>query len=91
MANLNDRHLCDRQQFNRFVEFREVDMNTVPDDLAGYDFCWSACALEHLGSLDNGIKFIRRSLACLAPGGVAVHTTEFNTSSDEDTLLRGHP
>ena len=47
------------------------------------------CALEHLGSLEDGLRFVERSLECLRPGGVAVHTTEFNLSSDEDTVTDG--
>ena len=64
-------------------------MNAIPDDLVGFDFCWSACALEHLGSLRHGFDFIENSLKCLKPGGVAVHTTEFNLGSDLRTLARG--
>lgn len=28
-------------------------------------------------------------MECLKPGGIAVHTTEFNVSSNEDTLTEG--
>jgi hypothetical protein len=86
---LNARGLCDSALMARNVTFRCVDMTAVPDDLADYDFCWSSCALEHLGSLKAGVAFIRRSLECLRPGGLAVHTTEFNLSSNEDTLTTG--
>jgi 2-polyprenyl-3-methyl-5-hydroxy-6-metoxy-1,4-benzoquinol methylase len=86
-AALNTRALCDPGSFARLVDYRVVDMNDVPSDLAGrFDFCWSACALEHLGSIAKGLAFIETSIACLVPGGVAVHTTEFNCSSDNDTL-----
>jgi 2-polyprenyl-3-methyl-5-hydroxy-6-metoxy-1,4-benzoquinol methylase len=69
------------------VSFLSADMNQIPAGLHGqYDFVWSACALEHLGSLDNGLQFIKNSLKCLKSGGVAVHTTEFNLSSNEATL-----
>jgi len=44
---------------------------------------------EHLGSLEAGLEFIEQSVSTLAPGGVAVHTTEFNLSSDEDTVETG--
>ncbi len=81
--------LCDPKVFDRNVSFRTVDMNAVPDDLTGFDFCWSACALEHLGSIDHGLDFIERSLATLKPGGLAIHTTEFNVSSDWETLETG--
>jgi hypothetical protein len=61
----------------------------VPVEWNGFDFTWSACALDHLGTLENGMTFIERSLDCLRPGGVAVHTTEFNVSSDSSTLATG--
>lgn len=86
-AALNARALCSPEAFDRLVDFRVVDMNDIPADLSGrFDFCWSACALEHLGSIAHGLDFIERSIACLVPGGVAVHTTEFNCSSDDGTL-----
>ena len=47
---------------------------------------WSSCSLEHLGSISHGIEFILNSLKCLKQHGVAVHTTEFNLSSNEETL-----
>jgi len=69
------------------VSFLSADMNQIPADLLGqFDFVWSACALEHLGSLENGLRFVKNSLKCLKPGGVAVHTTEFNLSSNDVTL-----
>ena len=71
------------------VKLRSVDMNSIPDDIEGYDFTWSACAFEHLGSIDKGLEFVKNSLKCLKPGGIAVHTTEFNASSDQNTLTSG--
>lgn len=79
-------HLLPRHLFDQRVSFRHADMNAIPDDITGYDGCWSACALEHLGSLQHGLDFIRNSLKVLRPGGIAVHTTEFNLSSNEDTF-----
>jgi len=81
--------ICPDDLFDANVEFRVCDMNAVPEDLTGYDFCWSACALEHLGSLEHGMAFIERSLRCLKPGGIAVHTTEFNLDSDSETVAEG--
>lgn len=84
---LNARGLCDEGQFDKLVDFRFMDMNELDGDLAGgFDFCWSACALEHLGSIQHGLDFIVNSVECLRPGGVAVHTTELNCSSDDETL-----
>jgi 2-polyprenyl-3-methyl-5-hydroxy-6-metoxy-1,4-benzoquinol methylase len=84
---LNARGLCDPQLFDTRVDFRFMDMNAIDPDLSeGFDFCWSACALEHLGSIGNGLDFIMRSVDCLKPGGLAVHTTELNCSSNSQTL-----
>lgn len=73
-------------QFNAHITFKNVDMNSIPDDLAGFDFLWSCCAFEHLGSIEHGLKFVQNAMKCLKPGGIAVHTTEFNISSNEDTI-----
>jgi len=79
-------HLVTREQFDQHVDFRAVDMNAIPDDLQGYDFCWSICALEHLGTIERGLRFIERSLETVRPGGLAVHTTEFNIEADGPTI-----
>ena len=79
-------HLVDRETFDRQVALRYVDMNDIPDDLAGYDFCWSICALEHLGSIEKGLRFVENSLKTLRPGGLSVHTTEFNIREDGPTV-----
>ena len=86
---LNAAGLCDPAAFRRLVSFRPVDMNHVPADLTGYDFTWSTCSFEHCGSLQLGLDFLERQMDCLVPGGVAVHTTEFNLSSNEATLADG--
>lgn len=84
---LNDRNICDPEVFDRQVDFRFMDMNAVDPELFGqFDFVWSACAFEHLGSILQGLQFVINSAACLKPGGVAVHTTEYNCSSDGATL-----
>jgi hypothetical protein len=86
---LNAAGLCERAEFRRLVSFRPVDMNHVPADLTGYDFTWSTCSFEHCGSLQLGLDFLERQMDCLVPGGVAVHTTEFNLSSNDATLAAG--
>jgi SAM-dependent methyltransferase len=78
--------IVDAQTFRDRVTYRPVDMNAIPQDLTGFDLCWSSCSLEHLGSLKHGTDFVMSSLRCLKPGGIAVHTTEFNLSSNQDTI-----
>jgi len=77
--------LVSREQFDRLVTFSEADMNAIPNDLRDYDACWSACAFEHLGSIEHGLRFYENSLETLRPGGIAVHTTELNLSSNDET------
>jgi hypothetical protein len=86
---LNRYGLCPPEQFRRLVTFRPIDMNEIPDDLQGFDFTWSTCSFEHCGTLELGLRFLERQMQCLKPGGVAVHTTEFNLSSNDRTLAKG--
>jgi hypothetical protein len=79
----------DGADFERQVSFHVCDMNNIDPKLTGFDLCWSACALEHLGSLRHGADFIINSIKTLKPGGVAIHTTEFNLSSNSKTLETG--
>jgi 2-polyprenyl-3-methyl-5-hydroxy-6-metoxy-1,4-benzoquinol methylase len=83
---LNEWGFCDAKTFREKADFRIVDMNRIPEDLRDYDFTWSSCAFEHLGSLRHGLDFVKNSVKCLKPGGIAVHTTEFNLSSNDETI-----
>lgn len=85
LESLNTRKLCGNADFNRLVQYRPVDMNDIPDDLAHFDFNWSSCSFEHLGSLEKGFAFLKNQMKTLKPGGWAVHTTEFNVSSNDET------
>ncbi len=79
-----------RPEFDRLVSFVPVDMTAIdglPD--GELDFLWSSCAMEHLGTLERGLDFVAGAMRLLKPGGVAVHTTEFNVVSDEDTVTEG--
>jgi hypothetical protein len=86
LESLNKRKLCDDDIFFKNVTYRPVDMNNIPDDLNDFDFNWSSCSFEHLGSIKKGLAFLSNQLSTLKPGGWAVHTTEFNISSDDKTL-----
>jgi 2-polyprenyl-3-methyl-5-hydroxy-6-metoxy-1,4-benzoquinol methylase len=74
----------------RQVRTQYVDMNAIPGDLGKFDLIWSCCALEHLGSPEAGLEFVRRSLDLLEPGGVSVHTTELELTPREETADYGH-
>jgi SAM-dependent methyltransferase len=82
--------ICPDPQLLANIEFYPVDMNAIPREFDGqFDFCWSTCALEHLGSIENGLTFIENSLRALKPGGIAVHTTEFTVTEGE--TIDNHP
>lgn len=79
--------LVDRAIYDKLVAHRYVDMNNIPADLDNqFDFTWSICALEHVGSIRKGLDFVKNSLRTLKPGGIAVHTTEYNYTSEEETI-----
>ncbi|MDD2273743.1 MAG: glycosyltransferase [Desulfuromonadaceae bacterium] len=88
LADLLYPQICPPDLFNSHVDFQYADMNSISDSFMQeqYDFSWSCCAFEHLGSIEQGKQFILNQMKCLKPGGVALHTTEFNIMSDVLTI-----
>jgi SAM-dependent methyltransferase len=83
--------LISRPDFDARVRFGPVDMRELRLPWSEtFDFIWSSCALEHLGGLEAGWQFILSSMDLVKPGGIAVHTTEFNVASNNETLEAGH-
>ncbi|WP_439597244.1 methyltransferase domain-containing protein [Falsiroseomonas sp.] len=78
------------EDFEQLVDYRPIDMRDLPADLDGqFDFCWSASALDRLGSVEAATAFLEESLRVLKPGGLSVHCFTLNISSD--TALLRHP
>ena len=77
--------IVDHETFKKRVEYMPVDMNDIPGDLRNFDFNWSSCSFEHLGTIQKGMDFLNNQLKTLKPGGWAVHTTEYNISSNDET------
>lgn len=80
------------KEFNARVTYQHADMRDL--DPAGieqetYDFIWSSCSFEHLGNLEAGLDFVLNANRFLKRGGIAVHTTEFNISSNTETIESG--
>lgn len=88
LADLLYPQICPPDQFYSHVDFQYADMNNISDIFMQeqFDFSWSCCAFEHLGSIEQGKQFILNQMRCLKPGGVALHTTEFNIMSDVLTI-----
>lgn len=79
--------ICQPEDIDR-VEFRQVDMNAIPDDLlqGQFNFTWSCGSFEHIGGIDASLAFFCRQMQTLKPGGIAAHTTEFNPIDSDETL-----
>ena len=86
IKNLNKDGICPDDLFERNVQFRCADMNNIHSDFKDFDFNWSCCAFEHLGSIKQGLDFLVNNLETLRGGGLSVHTSEFNLTSNEKTL-----
>jgi hypothetical protein len=88
-----DHRFCPAELFHERVQYQEVDLDDVlrdvPDDLHDFDFTWSSHVMDHLGSLAAGMDFVAAQMHRLKPGGLAVHTTELNLTSDTDTIAEG--
>lgn len=90
VESLHYANLIDIADFHDRVRFAPVDMRNMNLPWGEtFDFVWSSCSIEHLGSLDAGMSFVKQAMCLLNPGGIAVHTTEFNVSSNEETVAEG--
>lgn len=89
-TNISDLYfpnICSEEILQERVSFSYADMNHISETMFDeYDFLWSCCALEHIGSLKAGMDFILNSTKCLKPGGIAVHTTEINLNQGDETM-----
>ena len=82
--------IVDGDVFDSNVSFQTCDMNHIQPELAGFDFNWSSCCFEHLGDLEAGMQFVINAVEnTLRVGGIAVHTTEYNLSSNDATSDTG--
>lgn len=74
-----DARILPREDYDRLVHYHPIDMEALPEGVDGqFDMLWSASAVQHLGGARQATDFIERSLALLRPGGLAVHTTDFD-------------
>jgi len=90
LSQLRYTDIVDGDTFDRNVSYEPCDMNDISAHLQGFDFNWSSCCFEHLGNLEAGMQFVVNAVEkTLRVGGIAVHTTEFNLSSNDDTIESG--
>ena len=86
LSDLWRKNIVEKDLFEKSCSFKPLDMNAYHTIPHGFDFHWSSCVIEHLGGISAAQKFLLESVQKLAPGGLAVHTTEFNLSSDSTTM-----
>ncbi|RMG61279.1 MAG: class I SAM-dependent methyltransferase [Calditrichaeota bacterium] len=74
----------------RHMDMREIDF---PD--RSFDFCYSACAVEHIGGYQDFLTHLNEVYRVLKPGGYYVLTTEFHygeeTIEDPNNYVFGFP
>jgi len=90
LSGLSRPYLLTDEELAARVNVRNVDMNDVPTDIGTFDVIWSSCVIEHLGSPERGLDFVLESCRLLAPGGIAVHTTELELTRRDSTADYGH-
>jgi len=90
LATLYYPALIDQATFERNVHFSFGDMRSIGHlPRRSYDFVWSSCAFEHLGNLSLGAQFVIDSAQLIKEGGFGIHTTEYNLSSNIETVDAG--
>jgi hypothetical protein len=89
VADLNVAGICPDDDFARLVTYRAIDMRDLSTVEEGFDFSWSSCVIEHLGSIEATLRFLVDHLDKLRPGAISVHTTELNLSSATETISTG--
>jgi hypothetical protein len=55
-----------------------MDMRSLEFEDASFDFCYSSCALEHIGTYDDFLRHLQEVRRVLKDDGVYVLTTEFH-------------
>jgi hypothetical protein len=78
--DLSGRAPCDQALFDANVAVRIASWRRIPEDLVNFDFLWSTRANERLYSVSATIEFVEQAMACLRPGGLAIHVMSYDLS-----------
>jgi SAM-dependent methyltransferase len=60
------------------IEARRMDMRQLDFAPDSFDFCYSSCAIEHIGGRDDFLGHLSEAHRVLKEGGIYVLTTEFH-------------
>jgi len=86
LSSLLYQDIVDPMLFESNCRFTPLNMNNYASIPEGFDFHWSSCVIEHLGGISSAIEFVLNSSLKLNSGGIGIHTTEFNLTSNTSTL-----
>jgi SAM-dependent methyltransferase len=76
-----DRYIKDDKPFpvdDAKLEGLCMDMRSLSFEDATFDFCYSSCAIEHIGGREDFLKHLSEAHRVLKPGGVYALTTELH-------------
>jgi SAM-dependent methyltransferase len=65
-----------------------MDMRSLDFEDEAFDFCYSSCAIEHIGGREDFLKHLSEAHRVLKPGGVYALTTELHYGSE--TIEHAH-
>ena len=68
------------------IEARRMDMRQLDFGPDTFDFCYSSCAIEHIGGRDDFLGHLREAHRVLKEGGTYVLTTEFHYGAETIAL-----
>jgi SAM-dependent methyltransferase len=60
------------------LEGLRMDMRSLDFEDETFDFCYSSCAIEHIGGRDDFLKHLSEAYRVLKPGGIYALTTELH-------------
>ena len=63
------------------IEAMRMDMRYLDFEDNKFDFCYSSCAIEHIGGFEDFVQHLNEVYRTLKEGGVYVFTTEFQFGS----------
>ena len=69
---------------------RRMDMRALEFEDASFDFCYSSCAIEHIGKYDDFLKHLQEVRRVLKDDGIYVLTTEFHYGEDVIPVPRNY-
>lgn len=64
------------------IKALRMDMRNLDFEDNTFDFCYSSCAIEHIGTCEDFIQHFNEVNRCLKEGGYYVFTTEFHFGNE---------